>query len=884
MLRFLMLIFLTGGVLTAAVEPRRAAPLPLSEAANTGFADEEARDRRGGWIDNGAVQDLRSFRPGRLTHELADFEIIDPAANQGRSCVVLGGASRKYLPRKAAQPLDGVVMKTLVLLHASAWTPPERTEIGSVWVDFTDNTSLRIPVVAGQDVGNWMPPAHYTNAHVGWKESRDDTEVGLYVSCFPVTDKPVARLRFESNGRAVWMIVAAASSPDRLVLDADLQYTFRRNADWREIRFDHAVEPGSALDFSFQLDAPAGKHGFLRAVGENFEFEKRPGVPVRFYGANLTLTANYMSHAEADQLAERLSRIGYNAIRLHHYDRDLVVKTAGNSLEIDPEQLDRLEYLIAALKKRGLYILIDLYSIRDPVAGEFSTLPGVGRGPVGRRDYKLGAMLHPEMNGNLKMFARKLLTHVNPYTGLALIDEPALAGVCVLNENMIFSLYNACRGDREIAAFFRQKFGEFCAANPAEARTASRPAVFRRFLYQVYLEYWRDMATYLRQLGLRAPLTELNHRQAPLALGLRENFDYVDDHIYWDHPRYLNRKRGQPPIRLINTSVLNDSVRILPVRSIAPTRIIGKPFTVTEYNFCYPNAFRAEGAPVFAAYAAFQNWSALYRFDYASGYVSLFSRVPNQSYFGVSADPVRLLGERIAAAFFVRGDLAAGRRTVPVTVKRADFDAAYTEDFPAACGLAGLLERIGSEPGGKTGLSRPVDFPGDKTFTSATGEITADLRRGTFRAAGRRSEALVLPEGARLTGRRLTVDNRHGWCVAALIDRPEPGRRLILHLTDARSEGMEFATPEDQVVLALPKATALLGRRGVAEFSVAVPEGRYELFALDITGRRLAPVPFDWKDGRLVFTADTFAVPGRVVFAYELAAQAPDSGTAATVN
>ena len=544
------------------------------------------------------MQDLRSFRPGRLTHELADFEIIDPAANQGRSCVVLGGASRKYLPRKAAQPLDGVVMKTLVLLHASAWTPPERTEIGSVWVDFTDNTSLRIPVVAGQDVGNWMPPAHYTNAHVGWKESRDDTEVGLYVSCFPVTDKPVARLRFESNGRAVWMIVAAASSPDRLVLDADLQYTFRRNADWREIRFDHAVEPGSALDFSFQLDAPAGKHGFLRAVGENFEFEKRPGVPVRFYGANLTLTANYMSHAEADQLAERLSRIGYNAIRLHHYDRDLVVKTAGNSLEIDPEQLDRLEYLIAALKKRGLYILIDLYSIRDPVAGEFSTLPGVGRGPVGRRDYKLGAMLHPEMNGNLKMFARKLLTHVNPYTGLALIDEPALAGVCVLNENMIFSLYNACRGDREIAAFFRQKFGEFCAANPAEARTASRPAVFRRFLYQVYLEYWRDMATYLRQLGLRAPLTELNHRQAPLALGLRENFDYVDDHIYWDHPRYLNRKRGQPPIRLINTSVLNDSVRILPVRSIAPTRIIGKPFTVTEYNFCYPNAFRAEGLKV----------------------------------------------------------------------------------------------------------------------------------------------------------------------------------------------------------------------------------------------------------------------------------------------
>ena len=98
--------------------------------------------------------------------------------------------------------------------------------------------------------------------------------------------------------------------------------------DWIPFKNLLDIEKGSALDFSgmgFQ-DAPAGKYGWLKAVGGHFEFERKPGVAQRFYGVNLVVDAVCPEKSLADTLVTRLVRLGYNTIRIHHHEKPILQK------------------------------------------------------------------------------------------------------------------------------------------------------------------------------------------------------------------------------------------------------------------------------------------------------------------------------------------------------------------------------------------------------------------------------------------------------------------------------------------------------------------------------------------------------------------------------
>ena len=45
--------------------------------------------------------------------------------------------------------------------------------------------------------------------------------------------------------------------------------------------------------------------------------------------------------------------MGYNAVRLHHFDDLLVRKTERSSVELDPARADQLDYLFYCLEQRG---------------------------------------------------------------------------------------------------------------------------------------------------------------------------------------------------------------------------------------------------------------------------------------------------------------------------------------------------------------------------------------------------------------------------------------------------------------------------------------------------------------------------------------------------
>jgi len=111
------------------------------------------------------------------------------------------------------------------------------------------------------------------------------------------------------------------------------------------------IEPGSALDFSAMGLVGCARRQTRtgdRAADGQFAFADTPDIPRRFYGVNLCFGAHYLSKEEADRLADRLVRLGYNALRFHHYERDLTQGEA-KSTTLNPQKLDQFDYLMAAL-------------------------------------------------------------------------------------------------------------------------------------------------------------------------------------------------------------------------------------------------------------------------------------------------------------------------------------------------------------------------------------------------------------------------------------------------------------------------------------------------------------------------------------------------------
>lgn len=74
------------------------------------------------------------------------------------------------------------------------------------------------------------------------------------------------------------------------------------------------------LSFVYKNEKPAGKHGFLKVVGDHFEFED--GTVARFWGTNFNGAANFPDFDYAEKVARRLAQIGINIVRFHQLDAE----------------------------------------------------------------------------------------------------------------------------------------------------------------------------------------------------------------------------------------------------------------------------------------------------------------------------------------------------------------------------------------------------------------------------------------------------------------------------------------------------------------------------------------------------------------------------------
>lgn len=190
----------------------------------------------------------------------------------------------------------------------------------------------------------------------------------------------------------------------------------------------------SITNVSHLLEKPAGKHGFIH-IDENGHFVDGAGERIRLLGVNLSFEGNFPTHEQAEKIAARMAKFGINAVRHHHMDtlrapRGIWKEGTSDKQTLDPENLDRLDYLIYQLKQNGIYSNINLKVGREVINGDGLThtdqLPRYDKGV----DH-----YHPRLIELQKDYARDLLTHLNPYTQTRYVDEPTVAIVEINNES-----------------------------------------------------------------------------------------------------------------------------------------------------------------------------------------------------------------------------------------------------------------------------------------------------------------------------------------------------------------------------------------------------------------------------------------------------------------
>ncbi len=175
--------------------------------------------------------------------------------------------------------------------------------------------------------------------------------------------------------------------------------------------------------------------------GDRFVFED--GAEARFWGTNFNSGANFPPHDYAEMVARRLAKFGVNIVRTHQMDAEWATpnlfqfnraQPKDHTRTLDPESLDRLDYLIYCLKREGIYLYLDLLTYRQFRPGD--GVDAVDELPQAAKPYLYFDRRLIELQ---KEFNEALWTHVNPYTGLAYCDDPAIVLTELVNESDFFA-------------------------------------------------------------------------------------------------------------------------------------------------------------------------------------------------------------------------------------------------------------------------------------------------------------------------------------------------------------------------------------------------------------------------------------------------------------
>lgn len=354
--------------------------------------------------------------------------------------------------------------------------------------------------------------------------------------------------------------------------------------------------------------------------------------------------------------------------------------------------------------------------------------------------------------------------------------------------------------------------GNIPFATSSSTRAAQRD--WFAFIMDRERQYTQGLYQFLKQeLKVQANVMDTQASYGGLGGAWRESrMDFVDNHAYWQHPMFPGRPWDGANWLIFN-SPMSDAPGNDTLTNLARGRQLGKPYTISEYDHPAPSDYRAEGLPMAAAFAGFQDWDGVYQFDYGTTPTD-WTQARLQGYFTMVTDPAVVAFAPVAANLFRRGDVQAAKAVARLQVPQDEVESLVPDvrgDYGALWEKVGLPRwvamnrRVALEwkRGGAVSGDK-VQVPEERRFVADTGE----LRWGEV-AAGQKAFVVDSPKtklaAGRLAGQELKwadlalkpTPGQTGHCVVALtsldnLPLAQSKRMLIVAAARVENQNMQW--------------------------------------------------------------------------------------------
>src|SRR5260221_4292043 len=188
---------------------------------------------------------------------------------------------------------------------------------------------------------------------------------------------------------------------------------------------DDSSATESAIDLRRLNETFAGEHGVI-AAKEGRSIHSANEQPVRFWAVNGP--PHELSGDALRRCARLLARYGVNLVRVHGPMSD-------KDGEPDLAKVGHAQEIVAAMKAEGIYTHFSIYfPLWFTPSADLPWLAGYD----GKRHPFAALLFNPQFQEKHRAWLKALLTTPDEKTGKALVDEPAVFGVEVQNEDSFF--------------------------------------------------------------------------------------------------------------------------------------------------------------------------------------------------------------------------------------------------------------------------------------------------------------------------------------------------------------------------------------------------------------------------------------------------------------